>query len=326
MTRCLATMLLALLLAAAAPPATAADAVPVILDTDLGDDIDDTWALCMMLGLPGEIDLKLVVTAAHDTPSKTRLVAKMLDTLGRTEIPIGTGVKTADKPINQAKWLGGYSLDQYAGTVHKDGVGALIDCIHETSGPVVLCVIGPQTNIAAALERDPTIAGKTRVVTMAGSVHTGYMGKPERDAEWNVRCDVDAARAVFDAPWEITMAPLDVCGTLRLEDSRYAAVAESKAPLASLVTENYTAWTNRHHHREDASSILFDTVAAYLTFSEELVDVETISLRIDDAGNTVPAAENGRPVRCAMDWKDRPAFEQLLVQALTEPAGPAAAK
>ena len=50
---------------------------PVILDTDLGDDIDDTWALMMILGCP-QIDLKLIVTASDDTDAKTRLVAKML--------------------------------------------------------------------------------------------------------------------------------------------------------------------------------------------------------------------------------------------------------
>ena len=86
--------------------------VPVILDTDIGDDIDDTWALAMLLGSP-QVDLRLVVTASDDTPTKTRLLAKILEKMGKTDIPIGTGVKNSDNPIHQAQWLGDYQLDTY---------------------------------------------------------------------------------------------------------------------------------------------------------------------------------------------------------------------
>ena len=189
--------------------------VPVILDTDLGDDIDDTWALAMLLGCP-EISLKLIVTASDDTPAKTRLVAKILERVGRADIPIGTGAKTSDHPLNQAAWLGDYQLKDYGGEVHEDGIQAMIDFIAASKDPVTLLVIGPQTNLKAALERDPAIAEKARVVTMAGSVDIGYDGKPGRAAEYNVVKDVAAAKVVFAAPWEITMAPLDCCGTLRL--------------------------------------------------------------------------------------------------------------
>ena len=67
----------------------AGERVPVILDTDLGDDIDDTWALAMMLGMP-QIDLKLIVTASEDTPARTRLTARILQDMGRTDIDLGT--------------------------------------------------------------------------------------------------------------------------------------------------------------------------------------------------------------------------------------------
>ena len=291
--------------------------VPVILDTDLGDDIDDTWALAMLLGSP-QVDVKLVVTASDDTETKTRLVAKILERMGRTDIPLAKGVKNSDNKINQAQWLGDYRLAQYKGTVIEDGVGALIDTIQKSPEQIALCVIGPQTNIKAALERDATIAKKARVVLMAGSVYVGYDGKDARDAEWNVRRDVPAAKTVFAAPWEITMAPLDICGTLRLAGPRYLAVKNSTSPLAAVTIENYEQWTNRKHHPVDSSSVLFDTAAAYLAFDESLMEIETVTLSIDDGGNTAPD-ENGRPVRCALRWKDRDAFEELLVGALTKP-------
>lgn len=290
--------------------------VPVILDTDLGDDIDDTWALGMLLGCP-QVNLKLIVTASDDTPTKARLVAKILENMGRTDIPIGVGKKTSERRLHQAAWLGDYSLEKYPGKIYQDGIQAMIDYIQKAQENVTLCVIGPQTNLLAALQRDPSIAKKTRVVTMAGSVYIGYDGKPGGVPEYNVYKDIEAARAVFAAPWEITMAPLDICGTLRLQGERYAKVKNSLAPRAKTVIENYEMWDIRNQNPPDASSILFDTVAAYLTFSEELCEVETIRLRIDDKGTTVPD-ESGRPVRCALHFKNRDAFQDLLVKSLTE--------
>jgi len=295
-------------------PGDATAPVPVILDTDLGDDIDDTWALAMLLGSP-QVDVQLIVTAYGDTPTKTRLVAKILERMGRTDIPLGTGVKTNDRPINQLEWLGDYSLEDYKGTVIDDGVGAMIDHIKNAPRPITLCVIGPQSNIKAALERDASIAMNARVVTMAGSVHIGYDGRQGRQPEWNVKADVPAAQAVFAAPWEITMAPLDICGTLRLQGERYRAVTSSTNPRAVVTIENYDKWANRKHYPEDSSSVLFDTAATYLVMDESLANIETIKLSIDSDGNTVPD-EKGRPVRCGMSWKDRNAFEQLLIDAL----------
>lgn len=288
---------------------------PVILDTDLGDDIDDTWALAMLLGRP-ELDVKLIVTASGDTPAKTRLVAKMLDRVGRTNIPLGTGVKTNEEPLNQLKWLGDYSLASYKGTVKEDGVGAMIDAIHASTVPVTLIVLGPQTNLKAALERAPDIAQKARVVAMAGSVNIGYNGKQGRQPEWNVFKDIAAARAVFGAPWEITIAPLDLCGQLVLSGEHYKWVEKSTSARAKVVMENYRDWKNRAQYPADASSVLFDTAAVYLAIEQTLCTMETINLSIDNVGNTVPD-EKGRPVKCGMAWKDRDAFEIFLTKALT---------
>ena len=289
-------------------------AVPVILDTDLGDDIDDTWALMMLLGCP-QVDLKLIVTASDDTDIKTRLVAKMLDKVNRTDIPLGKGLKTSSQAIHQTRWLGDYQLSEYKGKVIEDGVQALIDAINASPTMVTLLVIGPQTNIREALKRDPGIAKKARFVSMAGSVEIGYGGKKGRSPEWNVVKDIEAAKAVFAAPWEIIMAPLDSCGTLILKGDRYAKVASAANTRAKVLIENYQQWSNFDKYPIGESSVLFDTVAAYLVFDESLCEMKTVNLVIDDKGNTVPD-EKGRPVRCAMGWKDSGAFEDLLVNSL----------
>lgn len=289
--------------------------VPVILDTDLGDDIDDTWALAMMVGFPG-IDLKLITTASDNTPVKSLLAAKILKALHRQDIPIGTGKQTSDNPINQAAWLGDFTLDGYAGTIHKDGVQALIDTIHASPVPVTLCVIGPHTNIAAALERDPGIAEKARIVSMAGSINIGYLGNPEPQPEWNVHRDLEAIQKVWAAPWEITIAPLDVCGLLILSGDRYQRVAQSESMASKAVIENYRQWSNFSNYPPGESSVLFDTVAVYLCHSTDWVELETLPIKIDAEGRTVVSPEEGRPVHCALRWKDREAFEDHLVESL----------
>jgi len=291
-----------------------AGAPTVILDTDIGDDIDDTWALAFLLGSP-QLDLRLVVTASDDTPTKTRLLAKMLDKIGRTDIPIGTGVKNSNRPIHQAKWLADYDLKMYPRKVYEDGVGAMIDLIMKSERPVTLIVIGPQTNLREALRREPRIAEKARVVSMAGSIEIGYGGKQGRQPEYNVYRDVEAARAVFAAPWDITFAPLDTCGTIILKGEQFARVRDSKNPREQVVIQNYRAWTNFDKYPEGESSVLFDTEAVYLAMDQSFCEMKTVKLTIDDKGNTVPD-EKGRPVNCAMSWKNKDAFEERLVKAL----------
>lgn len=294
--------------------------IPVILDTDIGDDIDDTWALGMLLGSP-QIDLKLVVTATGNTPAKTRLVAKILEGMGRTDVPVGTGIQNGTARLNQAQWLGDYKIEHFPGKVKTDGVGALIEAINAAKTTVTLCVLGPQTNIREALRRDPGIARKARVVAMAGSIYVGYDGnKKGRDAEYNVKVDVAAAQAVMAAPWSITIAPLDSCGLLRLGGERFAKVAASTAPRAKTVIENYNQWANRKGYAAGESSVLFDVEAACLCRgegAEALLEMKTVKLRVDNQGFTVPDEGKGRPVSCALAFKDRAGLEELLVGALT---------
>ena len=78
--------------------------IPVILDTDIGCDIDDTWALAMLLRSP-ELDLKLVVTDTGNTAYRARVAAKLLEIGGRTDVPVGVGIHLADET-----WVAGYEL------------------------------------------------------------------------------------------------------------------------------------------------------------------------------------------------------------------------
>ncbi len=289
---------------------------PVILDTDIGDDIDDTWALALLLRSP-ELDLKMVVTDYGKTQYRARVAAKFLEAAGRTDVAVGMGLKKGDGEGGQAPWVKGYDLSRYPGKVHQDGVQALIDLIMGSPETITLICIGPVPNIQAALAREPRLAGRARFVGMHGSVRRGYDGKKDPDAEWNVKADPPACRAVLSAPWKgITITPLDTCGLVRLQGEKYATLRRSKDPLALALLENYRAWCGKDPARADReSSVLFDTVAVYLAFSREHLTTERLGIRVRDDGFTV-FDERGSPMDVATGWKDLGAYEDFLVGRL----------
>jgi inosine-uridine nucleoside N-ribohydrolase len=319
---------LGLLLAGPATPAAAAavsSPIPVILDTDIGDDIDDTWALVLALKSP-ELDVRLVVTDFGNTEQRAKLVARVLELAGRTDIPIGIGIKENDEPGPQAEWVKGRDLGRYQGRVLKDGVQALIDTVMASPVPMTLIAIGPPPSLEAALEREPRIAGKLRLAGMYGSIRRGYDGKPKPESEWNVRANPKAARALLAAPWrEAILTPLDTCARVQLSGERYARVRGSSDPLLLGLVEAYGVWCRNRdwcakepQYVATKSSTLFDCVAVYLAISHDLVTTETTGVRVTDEGMTIPDSA-GRPLVWATDWRDLAGFEEWLTTRLTAP-------
>jgi len=290
--------------------------VPVILDTDIGGDIDDTWALVMMLK-SSELDVKLVTTDTGNTTYRAKVLAKMLEVAERTDIPIGVGIHISDDAGPQEPWVKDYDLSSYPGTVYQDGVDALIRTIMDSPEPITLVCIGPVPNVGAALEREPRIAQKARFVGMHGSVRRGYNGSEEVTAECNVVNHTKDCQKVFTADWDMTITPLDTCGIVKLEGDKYRAVYECEDPVTKALIENYRIWAKHSPVSERQSSTLFDTVAVYLSFSEELLVMEKLGIRVTDDGYTV-IDEDAKVINCAMDWKDLSAFQDLLVKRLTD--------
>jgi inosine-uridine nucleoside N-ribohydrolase len=301
---------------AAEPPSKK---IPVILDTDIGGDIDDTWALALLLKSP-EFDIKLVVSDLGDTVYRAKIIAKILETAKRTDIPVGVGVRQSEAGGPQAAWVADYDLKKYPGKVYQDGVAALIETIMSAPEPLTLICIGPVPNIRVALEKEPKIAERVRFVGMHGSVRLGYDGKPTPDPECNVVSDVPAARSAFTAAWPMTITPLDTCGLVRLKGDKYKKIADSTDPLTKAVIENYHIWRGAGDPKfkppADASSVLFDTVAIYLAMADELVTFEELPIVVSDDGIT-RIDPQGKPVRCAMGWKDLSKFEDFLVERFT---------
>ncbi len=298
----------------------------VILDTDIGTDIDDTWALAMLLASP-ELDLRLITTVSGDARHRAALCAHLLAVAGRRDVPIGIGIggKLALPPALQgtpqlaAIDLG--MLERHP-AVHEDGIAAMIETIMAASEPVTVLAIGPLTNVAEALRRAPQIAARAHFVGMHGSVRVGYRGATTPSAEYNVYADIHAARMTLSAEWkDATITPLDSCGSVVIAGERYrryhAFATTHGNSVAGAVLAHYRAWLDAvgapAARAAERSTTLYDTVAVYLAFADEALQVETLPIVVGNDGRTRidPA---GRMTRVATGWRDAAAFDALLLE------------
>ncbi len=293
---------------------------PVILATDVGDDIDDTWALGLLLKSP-ELDLKLVVGDYGKQQYRARLLAKLLQAMGHGKVPIGLGMDIeprGDGP--QAEWIKDYDLGSYRGKVHANGVQAIVDTVMKSRDPVTIISIGPMPNVAAALKTEPQIARRARLVGMYGSVRKGYGGGATPSAEWNVKAEPKACQLALSAPWDITITPLDTCGLVTLEGDRYKKVRYSTDPVAATIIANYQVWSKTNKEKPDVadtrSSVLFDTVAVYLSYSQHFCTMERLGIRVTDDGFT-RIDDNAKQMNVATDWKSLDGYREFLVKRLT---------
>jgi len=323
----------ALILATAAISAGSAPK-PVILDTDICDDIDDTWALALLLQCP-ELEAKLVVTAVGNTEAKAKVVAKFLDRVDRTDVPVGIGVKQRDGSHRHTDWAKNYDLSKYPGTVYEDGVQAMIDLVMKSPQRITVIAVGPLPNIGEALKREPRIAEKADFIGMHGSVYKGYGGKSKPDPEYNVRADVAACRRAFTASWDMTITPLDTCGLVVLRGDKYQTVLKRNSAITVNLLQNYRLWyrnglRSRQKDIDEAdlsrsvnkklnssSSTLFDTVAIYLAVSRDLAKMKRLPIQVTDDGHT-KVVEGAKMIDCAIDWTDLGGYEDWLVKRLTQ--------
>jgi inosine-uridine nucleoside N-ribohydrolase len=297
--------------AAAAGPQSAAPQL-VILDTDIGDDIDDAFALALLLRSP-EVKLLGITTAYGDTELRARLVDRYLAAAGRKEIPVEAGVPTpATNHFTQAAYA-----RQAPARRHGDAIGFLLREIREHPGAITLIAIGPLFNEQAAIERDPATFRKLkRVVLMGGSVYRGYDGEKAGEtnqppsAEWNILCDPAGARALLASGVPVFMMPLDST-QIRLTPPELGKVLSHGSPLTDQITLLYHQWTGANVW---GMPTLYDPVAAAYAIRPELCPVQAMHLEVDEQGFTRLAA--GRPNAQVCLRSDEEGFLMFFLQRI----------
>ncbi|GGH11842.1 nucleoside hydrolase [Silvibacterium dinghuense] len=256
----------------------------VLLDTDIGDDIDDAFALALIERSP---DLRLlgVTTAFGDTHLRARLVRRFLDATGFASVPVAAGVPTTPKTtFTQAAYANS------SGTAHissLSGPDFLLDQIRRHPGQITLLAIGPETNLAAAIDKDPaTFRTLKRIVIMGGSVDRGYDGHTHADPEWNILCDIPAAQKVFTSGVPIALMPLDST-ILKFPPDQLQELFSHRTPLIGQLHELETEWSkNSPYAGPTLAPTLFDPMTVTYAVRPDLCPTTPLHLVIDDKGFT----------------------------------------
>lgn len=287
----------------------------VIIDTDIGDDVDDVFAVGLVLTSP-EVNIIGIGSAWGDTALRSRMVDRLLCETGRDDIPSLEGVaktKIGAGDFSQRPWAA-------AGIEHphKDAVAFLLDQIKQHAGEITLLAIGPLSNIGAAIDRDPeTFRKLKRVVMMGGSIYRGYdNGLPAPappSAEYNIAMDVVAAQKLFHSGVPIYMMPLDST-QLKFGEAKRALLASVSTPLTDSLQVLIAEWTRTTHQ---ATPTVFDAVAAAYLIDPKVCPTTALHIEVDNAGFT--RVKGGPPnVQVCLQPQEDAFFKVLMPRLLNQ--------
>lgn len=265
------------------------DPVPIILDCDPGH--DDAVAILLAAGDPGVELLGITTVAGNQTLARTTANACAVCTVAGIDGPVLAG---ADRPLlrplqTAAAFHGESGMDGPApveATVvpgDEHAVDFIIRTVLADPGRVTLVAVGPLTNLALALRREPGLAGAVREVVIMGGSFT--RGNTTPAAEFNIIVDPEAAAIVFAAPWRVTMVGLDVTHQavcLPAVQERFAAMG---TPLGDFVDGLMTFFRGAY---ATAASMpdppVHDPCAVALVIDPTVMEVAPASVEVETVG------------------------------------------
>ena len=293
----------------------------IILDTDIGDDIDDALALAFAI-MSRKIDILGVTTVFKNAAQRAELACCLLEALNRTDIPVYTGIgKTLLQPIPDWEQVEASHRPRQMEVLKKQqpsiqpkpgrAVDFIIDTVMAGDGDITLVPIGPFTNIAAAFILEPRLAQKAKICMMGGATDRV---RPE----WNALCDPEATRVVFGTGVPITMVGLDVTTKCVMSYEQVKSIGAVDRPINHICYDLIHLWggDNREPrptlHDPLALATLIDPT---LCESREMrIEVETQSDHL--RGATVPAS--GEPNASVCVSVDASRFMDYFVKTLTD--------
>jgi inosine-uridine nucleoside N-ribohydrolase len=275
----------------------------VIIDTDIGDDLDDALAVGLALASP-ELKILGITAAWGDTALRARLLDRLLCDVGRSDIPVAVGIEKhapGQAAFTQARWA-----EREPAKTHPAAVDFLLEQIRQHPGEITLIGIAPLTNLAAAIERDPVTFKKlNRIVMMGGSIRRGYgeTYEPDNhpDAEYNISMDVSAAKAVFNSGVPLYVMPLDATQHKLDEVKRQLLFTES-TNLTDDLSLLYLQWAQGFHQQ---TPTLYDDVAVAYAIDPALCPTSPIRIEVDDKGFTRPVAGPANSFVCLGSDSDK---------------------
>ena len=249
----------------------------ILLDTDIGGDLDDALALAYLLKQP-RCELLGVTTVGGEPEKRASLASAVCHAGGRAEVPVCVGASCPLLvPERQLHAYQSEALsDQWPHQTfarRNTAVEFLRETIHAHPGEITLLAIGPLTNVALLFALDPDAASSLKGLMLMGG---SFLAK-EADEEWNIVCDPHAAAKVFTAPLELTSVGFDVTGQCLLEAADFRRrLARANGPF-SFVAEMAEVF-----FRSESTQVIFhDPLAAALLFEPALCQARVQPIRVE---------------------------------------------
>lgn len=284
----------------------------ILIDTDIGGDVDDALALALALNTP-DIEIVGITNVYLANAWRAGVTKKILKVFDREDIPVCTG---AEKPLigwwDESR-IPNSSADygEFRGETLPHAADFIIRMAEQTDD-LTVCAIGPLTNVGLALAKAPHIAGKIRILMMGGQVTKAH-------PEWNIVCDPEAARIVFESGVPICMVGLDVTNRCQFTREEVDLVKEAQNPRAQLLGEMMETFISNFgylpilHDPLALAPLVWDDI---LTFQEKKILVETAGQYT--RGLTVDCDwGDGASVQVAVDVHVS-AFKQRLIDVLRQ--------
>ena len=256
--------------------------IKIIFDCDLGDDIDDAYALSLLLASP-EFEILGVIMDYGNTPERGRMALKLLDEVGRNDISVLIGRKTNDEYSPQYYWSKGFDKIKPS---TKSSSEFIVSMLEKYPNEVVLLTVGPLPNMIDLLKDNPKILSKAKhVYSMFGSFYMGYDKSLTPSNEWNVRADLDAAKAFVHAEKKITYIPLDVTTFVKITKDNRELLLMRQTALTNFISGLYPLWRFMPYAKEDPT--VYDAVAVGMILWPELFSTRPGYVEVIGNGYTV---------------------------------------
>lgn len=291
----------------------------IIIDTDIGDDIDDVLALAVATASP-ELKLRGVTTVFANAPRRAALARYVLRECG-SDAPVVAGCSKPllqPYPMELRSQFGVLDDDTWNDTKHA--VDFLIDAAQVDDEPlplqaqITIIPIGALTNIGIAIAKQPEIVSRMRVHLMGGRWQQTESGKLQN--EWNIHCDPEAAAMVFASGIELSMVGLDVTTRCQLFEENLRELATASTRRAKIVSRLTDLW---RADNDGALPTLHDPLAVLSVF-DDCVQWENKRIEIGTCGQErgVTKVVDGPPnARVAVDVDEKRAVELFMQRAIS---------
>jgi len=287
----------------------------VALDTDIGTDCDDLWALVYILSRPDIFDLRLVQVSTFTTSHRAQIVAKILDTLHRTDVPIAIGDPTTTQGMPEYPWAQYYLLSTFEAHGGKitNGTDALKSLMQQSTptDPLYIIEIAPVNSVANVLTANPTLSQNTNLVAMSGSIFRGYLNSPTPSAEYNVHVNISGSQLTYKSQWltPLVTAPLDTTNFDQWNGAVYQPLVannNTQHPYVQLLLENYQVWYDNGgksygallpFNPQTGTSCMYDAQAAWMAgrmiqgLDFGPLKMQQLNVGINDGGFCVQGAQ-----------------------------------